>query len=102
MIRRIAFGCMILSAAPLAAQIPSTPAGACRAVGALYQSQTTAADRAASRTPDMASITAEARRRIRACADTLSRTRGGVPELSALAALDMYLGDTARARGTVT
>src|SRR4051812_4974885 len=101
MLRRITLGCLILSAAPLAAQTPPTPGAACRAQGIAYENQADAADRAAKRKVNVDANIAEARKRARECAKNLSRKTGTIAELSSLASLDLYLADTAQAKATI-
>lgn len=104
MVRRFAvLGVVVVVASAAAAQTPPapTPAAACRMVGSAYQTQAIQTERAANRTPDATTIIAESKRRTRACAETLSTTKGTVAELTGLSALYLYVGDTAGAKSIV-
>lgn len=103
MTTRLAMLGIILLASEVTAQTPPvSPADACRNVGSAYQSATLKAEREANRTPDVIAIQGEAKRRVKACADTLSTTAGRPADLSALSSVYLYLGDTARAERIAT
>src|ERR1041385_6390000 len=92
---------LVLSSATATAQAPITPAQACRNVGNAYQTAAAQAARDSGKTPDPSTIGAESRRLTRACADTLSATRGSITDLSALSSLWLSLGDTVKAERIV-
>lgn len=104
MVRRIALlGLVALTSTAVAQNnAPVTPAAVCRAVGNTYQSRAIKAAQDSGKAPDPAVIIPETKRLTRACADTLSTTKGTVAELSALSSLWLFVGDTARAERIVT
>lgn len=102
MIRRFAgVAVLVVGSSAVAQTPPPSPAAVCRQVGNTYQTQAIQAERQANRSPDPLAILPEAKRRTRICAETLSTTRGSVAELTALSALWLYVGDTARAEKIV-
>ena len=104
MVRRLALlGVVVLSSTATAQEGAGmdTPAGACRGVGARYQAAAFRIARDSGKSPDPAIVIPETKRLTRVCAETLSTTRGTVADLTALAGLWLYVGDTVRAQRIV-